>query len=76
MEIKTHEDGWDCIPELREAVEDLEAIDTFKYEIKNCVRASNMEYMVAEMKAHLQVAMDELDDAMVCEYVTVEEEDY
>ena len=46
MEIKTHEDGWGCVPELQQAVKELETIDTFKYEIKNCVRVSSLNDMV------------------------------
>ena len=76
MILKTTEDGWECVPQLKRAARSIDMLRDHIYEIKNCVRASNMELMVAEMKAHLQVAMDELDDAMVCEYVTVQEEDY
>ena len=76
MILKTTEDGWECVPQLKRAARSIDMLRDHIYEIKNCVRASNMEYMVAEMKAHLQVAMDELDEAIVCEYVTVQEEDY
>jgi len=76
MKLKTTEDGWGCVPQLKRAVRSIDMLRDHVYEIKNCVRESNMELMVAEMKAHLQVAMDELDDTMVCEYVTVQEEDY
>ena len=76
MKIKTHEDGWDCIPELREAVEDLEAIDTFKYEIKNCVRVSSLDDMMYEMKDILINVLEKLDEVDTeVEYKTVEDND-
>ena len=76
MILKTTEDGWGHVPQLKRAVRSIDMLSDHVYEIKNCVRSSDMEYMVAEMKAHLQVAIDELDEAMVCEYVTVEEAEY
>ena len=29
----TYEDGWDCEPKLKEAVEKIEELDHYKYEI-------------------------------------------
>ena len=76
MEIKTHEEGWDCIPELQEVVEELEAIDTFKYEIKHCARVSSLNDMVYEMKDILMHALDKLDEIDTeVEYKTVEYHD-
>ena len=73
---ETYEDGWDCVPELQEAVEELEAIDTFKYEIKNCVRRSSLDYMVDEMKEILQNVLDKLDEIDTeVEYKTVKEDE-
>ena len=73
---KTYDDSWNCVPELLEAVEELEAIDTFKYEIKNCVRESSLDYMVDEMKEILQNVLDKLDEIeMEVEYKTVEDYD-
>ena len=73
---KTYEDGWGCVPELQEAVEELEAIDTFKYEIKNCVRRSSLDYMVDEMKEILQNVLDKLDEIDTeVEYKTIEDHD-
>ena len=74
--VKTTEDGWGCVPQFKNAARSIDALKSHVYEIQNCVRASDMEYMISEMKEHLQEAIDELDDAMVCEYVTVQEEDY
>ena len=76
MILKTTEDGWECVPQLKRAAMRIDMLRDHVYEIKYCVRASNLEYMISEMKEHLQEAMDELDEALVCEYVTVEEEDY
>tara|TARA_R110000744_G_scaffold27726_4_gene67436 strand:+ start:237 stop:476 length:240 start_codon:yes stop_codon:yes gene_type:complete len=76
MEIKTHEDGWGCVPELQQAVKELETIDTFKYEIKNCVRVSSLNDMVYEMKDILMHALDKLDEIDTeVEYKTVEDND-
>ena len=41
MIIETFEDGWDCLPELKEVVETIEELDTYKYEINNCVRVTD-----------------------------------
>ena len=49
MEIETYEDGWDCEPKLKSAMESIEKCDHFKYEIDNCVRESELDYMVYEM---------------------------
>ena len=38
MAIKTLEDGWDCVPELQEAVNKIEEMDSHLYEINNCKR--------------------------------------
>ena len=43
---ETYEDGWGCVPELLEAVEELEEIDAFRYEIKNCARINHTNYLV------------------------------
>jgi hypothetical protein len=73
---KTYDDGWNCVPELLEAVEELEAIDTFKYEIKNCERSSNLYVMVEEMKHILQNVLDKLDEVDTeVEYKTMEDND-
>ena len=69
---ETIEDGWNCVPELLEAVEELEAIDTFKYEIKNCVRSSNLDDMVYEMRYILNNVLQKLDEVDTeVEYKTV-----
>lgn len=76
MEIETYEEGWDCIPELQQAVKELEHIDTFKYEIKKCVRVSSLDDMVGEMKDILMNVLDKLDEVDTeVEYKTVEYND-
>ena len=73
MEIETYEDGWDCEPKLKEAMESIEKCDHFKYEIDHCVRDSELDYMVYEMIDFLQEAIDTLKSIDTNkEYKTVE----
>ena len=60
MEKFTDEDGWACVPELKEAVEIIEAMDNDIYEIKHCVRESNIYDMVKGMIDTMEHAIDEL----------------
>lgn len=60
--VKTTEDGWDCVPELMDAVRMIEEIGHDVYEIKNCVRQNDLEGMVENMKDYLQQAIDILED--------------
>tara|TARA_B110000977_G_C10605992_1_gene310182 strand:- start:26 stop:256 length:231 start_codon:yes stop_codon:yes gene_type:complete len=62
MVIKTIEDGWDCVPELKEAVETIEELDTYKYEINNCVRVTELDHIVSEMKDLLEEALSKLEN--------------
>jgi hypothetical protein len=72
----TTEDGWDCVPELREVVEILNYNDTIKYEINNCVRTSTLSQMVDEMRESLEEAIERLNKIdPTIEYETVEDED-
>jgi len=72
--IKTTEDGWDCEPKLQEAVNKIEELDHYKYEINNCVRSSELEEMVVEMKEMMEEAIAMLDEIDVkVEYKTVED---
>lgn len=72
--IKTTEDGWDCEPKLQEAVNKIEELDHYKYEINNCVRYSELEEMVVEMKEMMEDAIAMLDEIDVkVEYKTVED---
>ena len=62
MLIKTFEDGWDCLPELKELVETIEELDTYKYEINNCVRVTELDQMVSEMRDILEEALNQLEN--------------
>lgn len=76
MVIKTIEDGWDCVPELKEAVEIIEELDTYKYEINNCVRVTELDHIVSEMKDLLEEALSKLEDINTDrEFETVLDED-
>jgi len=61
MENLTDEDGWDCVPELKEAVEIIEEMGNDIYEIKNCVRSSNIYDIVNRMIDTMQEAIEELE---------------
>ena len=74
--IKTFEDGWDCLPELKEVVETIEELDSYKYEINNCVRESKLDQLVSEMKDILEEALSQLEDINTDrEFETVLDED-
>ncbi len=74
-EIKTIEDGWDCVPELKEVVEKIEELDHYKYEINNCVREAELENMVVEMKEMMEEAIEMLDKIDTDrEFITVDDE--
>mgnify|MGYP000203188590 CR=1 FL=1 len=74
MSVKrTREDGWDCVPKLKKAVALIDHVnDEFMYEIKKCVRETELDYMVAEMIEKLEGAVKLLKkiDTEV-EYVTI-----
>ena len=59
--IKTEEDGWDCVPELKEVVRQIEECSHHTYEINNCVRSSSLEDLVYELRTNLQYAIHALD---------------
>lgn len=76
MLIKTFEDGWDCLPELKEVVKTINELDTYKYEINNCVRLRKLDHMVSEMKNLLEEALSQLEDINTnIEFETVIDED-
>lgn len=58
----TTDDGWDCIPELKEFVTTIEEMGHFVYEIKNCVRVSDLEDMVYDLKLQLDEAKEVLNE--------------
>ena len=66
--VKTIEDGWDCVPELKEAVN--------IYEIKHCVRSEDLEQMVGElldMCHDMKQKLEEIDESQ--EFETVDDEE-
>jgi hypothetical protein len=75
MKIETTEDGWDCIPELNEAVQYIDNINNEIYEIKNCVRATKLKYLIENMIENLSEAigaLEEIDSNI--EIINVDEE--
>ena len=74
--IKTTEDGWDCVPELKEIVEMYENAGHHIYEIKNCQRSESLEQMIDEllnMCIDMKSKLEEIDESQ--EFETVEDED-
>jgi hypothetical protein len=59
--VKTIHDGWDCVPELMQAVRLIDELGHDIYEIKHCVRQNDFEGMVQNMKDYLQEAIEVLD---------------
>ena len=73
---ETTEDGWSCVPELGNAVTEIEELRQFTYEIKNCVRVSDLGSMVDDMTYLLERALDELNDIDTdVDYITVEDDE-
>jgi len=72
MKVKTtYEDGWDCVPELKSAVSELDSIAGIIYEIKNCVRQEDLGSLVDEFKSALERGADILEEIDVnVEYKT------
>jgi hypothetical protein len=77
MEVEeTEYDDWSCVPELGRVVKEIEELRPYIYEIKNCVRNSNLGSMVEDMKDMLERALDELNDIDTdVNYITVEEDE-
>ena len=74
--IKTTEDGWDCVPELKEVVETYENAADIIYEINNCVRSTELYEIVErlqDMAATITEQLEEIDEDQ--EFETVEEDD-
>ena len=74
--IKTTEDGWDCVPELKEIVEMYENAGHHIYEIKNCQRSEDLEQMIdglLNMCIDMKSKLEEIDESQ--EFETVEDED-
>ena len=72
---ETIEDGWDCVPELKEAVEIYENAGHIVYEINNCVRDMELGDMIRELKDmcyDMERKLDEIDDSL--EFITVDDD--
>ena len=72
MAVKTLEDGWDCVPALKEVISEIENVDGIVYEINNCVRSTDLYTIVEELKtmAHnITEMLEEVDEDQ--EFVTV-----
>ena len=68
-------DGWDCVPELKEVIDQLSEIGHHVYEIDNCVRVTKLEDLVYDLKYALEGTIQTLDDIDVdVDYITNEEE--
>ena len=75
-EIKTYHDGWDCIPQLKQASDCLEEARTEKYEIDNCVRDTELEDLVTNLKEKLERAIEYLDTIdLDTEIIEIEDEE-
>ena len=76
MAIKTIEDGWDCVPELKEVISEIENVDGIVYEINNCVRQTDLYTIVEELKNmayNLTEKLEAIDEDQ--EFETVDEEE-
>lgn len=62
MVIKTPHDGWDCVPELKEAVDVLSYNDKLIYEVNNCVRVTPLHLIVQDLRDNLHEALSILED--------------
>jgi hypothetical protein len=74
--IETTEDGWGCVPQLKDVVDELEFINHYIYEIKNCVRTSDLASMVEDLNETMENVKYYLSKIKVTnEYKTVFEYD-
>ena len=76
MAIKTIEDGWDCVPELKECVAEIDNVNSIIYEINNCVRQTDLYTIVEELKTmayNITEKLEEIDEDQ--EFETVDEEE-
>ena len=76
MAIKTIEDGWDCVPALKEVISEIENVDGITYEINNCVRNTDLYTIVEELKNmayNLTEKLEAIDEDQ--EFETVDEEE-
>jgi len=60
--VKTTEDGWDCVPELKEVVQAHSNMASAIYEIENCVRNRDLPSLVSELQECLEEMFNYLDN--------------
>lgn len=60
--IETELDNWDVIPELEEALQAIDMLDTLIYEIRNNRRETPLEELVESMKEELNDALSILEE--------------
>ncbi len=73
--IETTEDGWGCVPQLRDVVSELKFISNYIYEIDNCVRTSDLASMVEDLNETMENVKYHLSKIKVnSEYKTIDEE--
>ena len=76
MAIKKTTDGWDCVPELKECVAEIDNVNSIIYEINNCVRQTDLYTIVEELKNmayNLTEKLEAIDEDQ--EFETVDEEE-
>ncbi len=73
---KTSEDGWNCVPELKDATSLLGEIQHEIYEVDHCVRVTKLEDLVSEMISKLEEVVEILKEIDTdVEYVTIFDDD-
>ena len=60
--IETELDNWDVVPELEEALQAIDMLDTLIYEIRNNRRETPLEELVESMKEELNDALSILEE--------------
>jgi hypothetical protein len=66
---------WGCVPQLKDVVDELEFINHYIYEIKNCVRTSDLASMVEDLNETMENVKYHLSKIKVTnEYKTMEYE--
>lgn len=60
--IETELDNWDVVPELEEALQAIDMLDTIIYEIRNNRRETPLEELVESMKEELNDALSILEE--------------
>ncbi len=60
--IETELDNWDVLPELEEALQAIDMLDTLIYEIRNNRRETPLEELVESMKEELNDALSILEE--------------